>query len=62
MTAALVEIARRGPGVQAHTLGEENASTRVLARLGFRLHGPVDDPEEGTVWRRALDLGPRAAG
>ena len=49
----LVEIAAAaGCGrVCAHTLPEHNASTRVLAANGFRFAGPVEDPEDGTVWR-----------
>jgi [ribosomal protein S5]-alanine N-acetyltransferase len=37
--------------VRAHTLPEENASTRVLAKCGFRRVGEVIDPEDGLVWR-----------
>lgn len=37
--------------VLAHTLPESNASTRVLARCGFRHTGEVIDPEDGRVWR-----------
>lgn len=37
--------------VRAHTLPEPNASTRVLAKCGFRFVGPVVDPEDGPVWR-----------
>jgi len=37
--------------VRAHTLPEPNASTRVLARCGFRHMGEVTDPEDGLVWR-----------
>ena len=36
--------------VSAQTLPEENASTRVLRKLGFVLKGLVIDPEVGTVW------------
>ncbi len=36
--------------VTAQTLPEENASTRVLRKLGFVLKGSVIDPGEGTVW------------
>jgi RimJ/RimL family protein N-acetyltransferase len=35
----------------AHTLPEDNASTRALRRNGFTLAGTVDDPEDGPVWR-----------
>jgi RimJ/RimL family protein N-acetyltransferase len=37
--------------VRAHTLREQNASTRVLVKCGFRLVGDVIDPEDGLVWR-----------
>ena len=37
--------------VRAHTLPEENASTRVLLKCGFRHLGTVVDPEDGPVWR-----------
>lgn len=37
--------------VRAHTLPEPNASTRVLAKCGFRRIGEVIDPEDGLVWR-----------
>ena len=37
--------------VRAHTLPVPNASTRVLAKCGFRRTGEVVDPEDGLVWR-----------
>jgi len=37
--------------VQAHTLPETNASTRVLVKCGFHHVGMVVDPEDGPVWR-----------
>jgi ribosomal-protein-alanine N-acetyltransferase len=37
--------------VRAHTRPEANASTRVLAKCGFRRIGEVIDPEDGLVWR-----------
>jgi [ribosomal protein S5]-alanine N-acetyltransferase len=37
--------------VRAHTLREQNASTRVLVKCGFRNVGDVTDPEDGLVWR-----------
>ena len=37
--------------VCAHTLPEENASTRVLSKCGFRWVGEEIDPEDGLVWR-----------
>lgn len=50
--AALAEIAV-GAGARpiAHTLPEENASTRALRRNGFVFAGEVIDPEDGLVWR-----------
>lgn len=37
--------------VRAHTLPTPNASTRVLAKCGFKHIGEVVDPEDGPVWR-----------
>jgi ribosomal-protein-alanine N-acetyltransferase len=37
--------------VCAHTLPEENASTRVLTKCGFRKTGEVMDRDDGLVWR-----------
>lgn len=37
--------------VRAHTLPQENASTRVLCKSGFQRLGEVMDPEDGLVWR-----------
>jgi len=37
--------------IRAHTLAEANASTRVLAKCGFRRIGEVVDPDDGLVWR-----------
>lgn len=37
--------------VCAHTMPEENASTRVLAKCGFRLVGEIQHPEDGRIWR-----------
>lgn len=53
MAALLVEIAfRETPGITvvAQTLPEENASTTVLRKNGFRLVGELEHPEDGTVW------------
>jgi ribosomal-protein-alanine N-acetyltransferase len=41
--------------VTAQTLPEENASTRVLRKLGFVLKGSVIDPEIGTAWEWFFD-------
>ena len=51
---ALVNEARRCirlARVIAHTLPETNASTRVLAKLGFYRAANVTDPEDGVIWR-----------
>lgn len=37
--------------LRAHTLPENNASTRVLTKNGFTKLGEVIDPEDGRVWR-----------
>ncbi|MBL1176770.1 MAG: GNAT family N-acetyltransferase [Pantanalinema sp. GBBB05] len=52
--AALTRYALESSEVQsvcAHTLPQENASTRVLTKCGFRWVGEVNDPEDGLVWR-----------
>lgn len=41
----------------AHTLAEENASTNVLKKVGFRFDAEVDDPDDGPIWRWRLDRG-----
>jgi RimJ/RimL family protein N-acetyltransferase len=43
--------------VQAHTLAQSNASTRVLEKLGFRKIGELVDPAEhpDPIWRWRLD-------
>jgi len=49
----LVEIARRhAPGIElyAKTMPEENASTRILAKLGFQMIGTDTDHEIGEAW------------
>lgn len=35
----------------AHTLPQHGASTRILGKLGFSLVGPIEHPEDGTVWK-----------
>lgn len=37
--------------VRAHTLPQQNASTRVLVKCGFTLIGEVTHAEDGVVWR-----------
>jgi len=53
MVKSLVAIARaQTPGitVAAQTLREENASVHILAKLGFRRVGTVQDDDAGPVW------------
>jgi len=53
---ALTEIARREPAVQlicAHTLAEENASTRILKKCGFRKVGEAME-DDLPIWRWEL--------
>jgi ribosomal-protein-alanine N-acetyltransferase len=52
MAAELVEIATREAvsPVRAQTLPEQNASCRILTKLGFVNVGSVMHPEDGEVW------------
>jgi RimJ/RimL family protein N-acetyltransferase len=54
MAEKLIAIAAASPEVCrviAHTLPERNASTRILEKVGMKLVGEVNDPEDGRVWR-----------
>lgn len=56
-TRAIVDFAfasGRVRTIQAHTLPEHNASTRVLLKCGFSLSGEVIHPTDGPVWRWEL--------
>jgi RimJ/RimL family protein N-acetyltransferase len=53
MAQALVDIARAqipGITVTAQTLPVQNASTHILAKLGFKRVGTAEDDEVGLVW------------
>jgi RimJ/RimL family protein N-acetyltransferase len=53
MAEALMDIARSqipGITVTAQTLPEGNASTHILAKLGFKRVGTAEDDEVGLVW------------
>lgn len=55
--ARLVDIAKSSGVIKtviAHTLPEENASTRVLTRNGFASSRKVVTTDEGDVWRWGL--------
>ena len=57
MAKALIQIARQHEiplTVFAQTLPQENASTSILKKLGFTMTGPVEHPEDGTVWEWEL--------
>ena len=59
MTGCLIAIARREltlRAVIAHTLQEENASTRILTKHGFQRDGIAIDADAGEVWRWKLAL------
>ncbi len=54
LTKALVDYAFRLAdltSVQAHTLGEVNASTKVLTKCGFQKTEVIEDDENGTIWK-----------
>ena len=58
MASELIRLARaKMPAVivAAQTLPEENASTSILKKLGFRLVGTVEHPEDGPVWEWQLE-------
>jgi RimJ/RimL family protein N-acetyltransferase len=40
--------------VDAHTLAERNASTRVIEKVGMKYMGVVHDPADGTIWHWRL--------
>ena len=57
MASKLIALARQSAEVRqviAHTLPLQNASTRVLRRVGMTCVGAVVDPEDGNVWRWQL--------
>ena len=51
MTADFRLLPCRDPmlAIAAQTLPEENASTAILRKLGFRLDGPIVHPEDGVI-------------
>jgi len=53
MAAFLVSLAKESAPqatITAHTLPEENVSTRVLRKLGFVFVGPRDHEQDGRIW------------
>ncbi len=58
MAQALIDIALAANpriAIIAHTAPEKNASNHILAKLGFCFAGPIQHPEDGTVWEWALE-------
>ena len=41
--------------VIAHTLPEENESVSVLLKCGFQFVSPIEDPDDGLIWRWQVD-------
>jgi RimJ/RimL family protein N-acetyltransferase len=50
---AFADVAVRA--VDAHTLGHDSPSTRVLQKAGFRKIAEVEDPDEGPIWQWRLE-------
>jgi len=59
-TAAVQQLVTRGFGdpqvrfIDAHTLAQANASTRVLEKSGFEMVGALEDPDDGPIWHWRL--------
>jgi len=57
MTKGLIENAfkdQRVKSILAHTLGQENPSTRVLQKCGFEKIEEINDPDDGLLWKWEL--------
>ncbi len=57
MTRGLIENAfndKRVKSINAHTLGQENPSTKVLQKCGFQKVQEIIDPEDGLLWKWEL--------
>ena len=57
MAKALVENAFKFEHVNlitAHTLGESNASTKLLQKIGFIKTAEINDPDDGLLWKWEL--------
>ena len=50
---AFADVAVRA--VDAHTLGHNNPSTRVLQKSGFRKIAEIEDPDDGPIWQWRLE-------
>jgi RimJ/RimL family protein N-acetyltransferase len=54
----MVQRALADPGIRvidAHTLGHDNPSTRVLQKAGFLKMAEIEDPDEGPIWQWRLE-------
>jgi RimJ/RimL family protein N-acetyltransferase len=54
MTKGLIENAlkeNRVKSIIAHTLGQENPSTKVLQKCGFEKVQAINDPDDGLIWK-----------
>ena len=54
MAKGLIENALKDKRVQtiiAHTLAEDNPSTKVLQKCGFEKVQEINDPEDGLIWK-----------
>ena len=57
MTKGLIENAFKDDRVKliiAHTLGQDNPSTKVLIKCGFEKVEEINDPEDGLIWKWEL--------
>jgi len=57
MTKGLIENAfkdKRVNTIIAHTLGQENPSTKVLRKCGFEKVEEINDPDDGLIWKWEL--------
>jgi RimJ/RimL family protein N-acetyltransferase len=57
MTKGLIENAfnvERVNSIIAHTLGHDNASTKVLQKCGFEKVQEFNDPDDGPIWKWEL--------
>lgn len=59
MNKGLIENAfkdERVKSIIAHTLGQDNPSTKVLKKCGFKKVEEINDPDEGIIWKWKLNL------
>lgn len=59
MTKGLIENAFNDKSVKtiiAHTLGQENLSTKVLQKCGFEKVQEINDPDDGLIWKWELKV------